>query len=150
MYKKLRTALNKDTLKFSRSSFVLTDSTDNVLTYLEPKTAKRTRDHLKTNAKVSRSRSRKSTRRSLRYKKNGSRIKLNLLLSKSRKETLIVTTTTCLLKNQFLIRKSWDLTTKLNPTTRGSEILKLLLKTRRLRWTSWMTCSTATLILKTS
>ena len=95
MYKKLRTALSKDTLKSSRSSYVLTDSTDNVLTYLEPKTAKRTRDHLKTNAKVSRSRSRKSTRRSLRYKKNGSRIKLNLLLSKSRKEILIVTTTIC-------------------------------------------------------
>ena len=150
MYKKLRTALNKDTLKSSRSSYVLTDSTDNVLTYLEPKTVKRTRDHLKTNAKVSRSRSRKSTRRSLKYKKNGSRIKLNLLLSKSRKETLIVTTTTCLLKNQSLIRKSWDSTTKLNLTTRESEILKLLSKTRRSRWTSWMTCSTATLILKTS
>ena len=106
MFKKLRTALNKDMLRFSRNSFVLTDSTGNVLTFLEPKTVKKTRVLLKTSAKVSRSRSKRSTRRSLRFRKNGSRIKLNLLLSKSRKEILIVTTTICSLKNPFSIRKS--------------------------------------------
>ena len=106
MYKKLRTALNKDMLRFSRSSFVLTDSTGNVLTSLEPKTVKRTRGLLRTSVKVSRSRSKRLMRRSLKFKRSGSRIKSNLLLNKSRKEILIVTTTICSLKNPFLIRKS--------------------------------------------
>ena len=106
MFKKLRTALNKDMLKSSRNSFVLTDLIDNVLTSLEPKTVKKTKVHSKTNAKASRSRSKRLMKRLLKFKKNGLRIKLNLLLNKSRKETLIVTTTICLLKNQFLIRKN--------------------------------------------
>ena len=87
MYKKLRTALNKDMLKSNRNSFVLIGSTGNVLIFLVPRTVKKTRDHLKTNAKASRSRSKRLMRRLLKYKKNGSRIRLNLLLSKSRKET---------------------------------------------------------------
>ena len=106
MYKRLRTALSKDMSKSSKNNFVLTDSTDNVPTFLVPKTVKKTRGLSKTNAKASRSRSKRLTKRLLKYKKNGSRIKLNLLLNKSRKETLIVTTTICLLKNQSLIRKN--------------------------------------------
>ena len=73
MFKKLRTALNRDMLKSSKNNFVLTDSTDNVLTYLEPKTVKKTRVLLRTSVKVSRSRSKRLMRRSLKFKRSGSR-----------------------------------------------------------------------------
>lgn len=89
-------------------------------------------------------------RRSLKSRRNGSKTKLNSLQSRSINKVSTEIMMTCLLKNQSLIRRSWDSTMKSNSITRRSENLRLLSRIKHLRWTSWMICSTATQILKIS